>query len=117
MREKKVALKLIWGDGASTVTGVAKGVGVPADAGVIEGDDLPSGRRELARVAQSNTIFCRIRPEQKKMLLAALSDTGHHAAMIGDGVNDVPAMKRARLAVAMGSGAPITKGIADIILL
>ncbi len=117
MRANDVELKLISGDARSTVTAVAKAVGVPADAGVIEGDDLPSEKAELAAVAEENTIFCRIRPEQKKLLVGALGDAGHHTAMIGDGVNDVPALKRARLAVAMGSGSQITKGVADIVLL
>jgi cation-transporting P-type ATPase E len=117
MREQQVDLKLISGDASQTVTAVAAAVGVPPEAGVIEGDRLPEERRALARTAERNTIFCRIRPEQKKSLVSALADRGRFTAMIGDGVNDVPALKRARLAVAMGSGAPITKGIADIILL
>ncbi len=117
MREQQMDLKLISGDARSTVTAVAQAVGVPPDAGVIEGDQLPATERELAAAAEQNTIFCRIRPEQKKALVGALSDSGHHTAMIGDGVNDVPALKRARLAVAMGSGSQITKGIADIVLL
>ena len=110
-------LKLISGDAPQTVTAVASAVGVPADVGVVTGDDLPEERPALARVAEQNTIFCRIRPEQKKALVSALADRGRFVAMIGDGVNDVPALKRARMAVAMGSGSQITKGIADIVLL
>jgi cation-transporting P-type ATPase E len=117
MREQKVDLKLISGDARQTVTAVAHGVGVPLDAGVIEGPDLPEDRRGLARAAERNTIFCRIKPEQKKALVEALSERGRTTAMIGDGVNDVPALKRARLAVGMGSGSQISKGIADIVLL
>ncbi len=82
-----------------------------------EGPTLPSDPGELAEVAQRSTIFCRITPDQKKALVGALSDSGRFTAMIGDGVNDVPALKQARLAVAMGSGSQITKGIADIVLL
>jgi magnesium-transporting ATPase (P-type) len=117
MRTEQMDLKLISGDAPQTVTAVAAAVGVPVGAGVIEGDQLPEGRRALADVARRNTIFCRIRPEQKKALVSALAEGGRFTAMIGDGVNDVPALKRARMAVAMGSGAQITKGIADIVLL
>jgi len=117
MQEQQMDLKLISGDARETVTAVAASVGVPADAGVVEGDQLPDDRASLAQVAETNTIFCRIRPEQKKALVSALADKGRFTAMIGDGVNDVPALKRARLAVAMGSGSQITKGIADIVLL
>jgi cation-transporting ATPase E len=117
MREQKMDLKLISGDARQTVTAVAAAVGVAPDAGVIEGDELPDDRVSLGRVAEENTIFCRIRPEQKKALVSALADRGRFTAMIGDGVNDVPALKRARLAVAMGSGSQITKGVADIVLL
>jgi P-type E1-E2 ATPase len=117
MREEDVDLKLISGDARATVTAVAAAVGVPEDAGVVEGHELPEDPEELAAVAQRNTVFCRIKPEQKRDLVAALAASGRYAAMIGDGVNDVPALKRARMAVAMGSGAQVTKGVADVVLL
>jgi cation-transporting P-type ATPase E len=117
IREQQVDLKLISGDARATVTAVAYGVGVPQEAGVIEGPQLPDDRAALREVAQQNTIFCRIKPEQKKALVRALSDSGRYTAMIGDGVNDVPAMKRARMAVAMGSGSQVTKGVSDVVLL
>jgi cation-transporting P-type ATPase E len=117
IREEGVDLKLISGDARATVTAVAYAVGVPAEAGVIDGSDLPEDAERLAEAARRNTIFCRIAPEQKKALVEALRASGRYTAMIGDGVNDVPALKQARLAVAMGSGAQVTKGVADVVLL
>jgi cation-transporting P-type ATPase E len=117
MGAEEVDLKLISGDAAATVTAVAYAVGVPRDAGVIEGPDLPTDEEALREVALAKTIFCRIKPEQKKALVGALVGAGRYVAMIGDGVNDVPALKRARMAVAMGSGAQVTKGVADVVLL
>jgi magnesium-transporting ATPase (P-type) len=117
MREQEVDLKLISGDARATVTAVAYAVGVPREAGVVEGHELPDDPERLGQVAIANTIFCRIKPEQKKALVAALVAAGRYVAMIGDGVNDVPALKQARMAVAMGSGTQVTKGVADIVLL
>ncbi len=117
MREEEVELKLISGDARATVTAVAAAVGVPPDAGTIEGSELPEDPEGLAEAALRNTVFCRIKPEQKRDLVGALAASGRYAAMIGDGVNDVPALKKARMAVAMGSGAQVTKGVADVVLL
>jgi P-type E1-E2 ATPase len=117
MRRENVDLKLISGDAQATVVSVASAVGIPEDAGVILGSNLPDDPDELAAVARENTIFCRIRPEQKKKLVAALVESGCYTAMIGDGVNDVPALKTADMAVAMGSGSQVTKSVADVILL
>jgi P-type E1-E2 ATPase len=117
MREQEIDLKLISGDARATVTAVAYAVGVEREAGVVEGSDLPGDPEQLGKVALANTIFCRIKPEQKKALVAALVDAGRYVAMIGDGVNDVPALKQARMAVAMGSGTQVTKGVADVVLL
>ncbi|MGN6588249.1 MAG: HAD-IC family P-type ATPase [Solirubrobacterales bacterium] len=117
MREEDVDLKLSSGDAAATVTAVAYAVGVPREAGVIEGPDLPADTDGLQKAALEHTIFCRIKPEQKKALVGALVAAGRYVAMIGDGVNDVPALKRARMAVSMGSGTQVTKGVADVVLL
>jgi magnesium-transporting ATPase (P-type) len=61
--------------------------------------------------------FGRVTPEQKQDLVDALRDRGRYVAMIGDGVNDVLALKDARLAVAMGNGSQMAKGVADLVLL
>jgi magnesium-transporting ATPase (P-type) len=117
MRAQQVDLKLISGDARETVTAVARAIGVPEEAEVVEGSQVPADKGGLAEFAERHTVFSRITPEQKKELVGALADRGRFVAMIGDGVNDVPALKRARLAVAMGSGSQVTKGIADIVLL
>jgi cation-transporting P-type ATPase E len=117
IHEEGIDLKLISGDARATVTAVARSVGIPAEAATIEGSELPEGPEALAEAAQRHTIFCRIAPEQKKALVEALRASGRYTAMIGDGVNDVPALKQARLAVAMGSGAQVTKGVSDVVLL
>src|SRR3989442_15211608 len=88
MRSQDVDLKLISGDARETVTAVARAVGVPADAGIVEGPELPEDKGGLGLAAERNTVFCRITPEQKQALVGALGDRGRFTAMIGDGVND-----------------------------
>ena len=58
----------------------------------------------------------RISPEGKQRVIEALTAAGYYVAMIGDGVNDVPALKKARLAIAQGSGSQMAKSVADIVL-
>jgi cation-transporting ATPase E len=72
---------------------------------------------QLATVAAEGAIFGRIDPEQKARLIASLRRGGRHVAMIGDGVNDVPALKQADLAIAMRSGSQAARGVADLVLL
>jgi cation-transporting P-type ATPase E len=58
----------------------------------------------------------RISPEGKRAVVAALGDAGRYVAMVGDGVNDVPALKEARLAIAQGSGTQMSRSVADLVL-
>jgi magnesium-transporting ATPase (P-type) len=58
----------------------------------------------------------RISPEGKKAIVQALSEAGRYVAMVGDGVNDVPALKSSRLAIAQGSGTQMARAVADIVL-
>jgi magnesium-transporting ATPase (P-type) len=67
-------------------------------------------------VAEDATVIGRISPEGKQRVVEALRDRGHYVAMVGDGVNDVPALKAARLAIAQGSGADMARAVADLVL-
>ena len=91
------------GDAKATVTAVAAAVGIPTDAGD-RGSGPAEDEEELVWSSRKNDLR-RIRPEQKRQLVSALAESGAYTAMIGDGVNDVPALKSARMAVAMGPAA------------
>src|SRR6185369_7049028 len=78
-------------------------------------DDLDDAA--LGVVASETTVFGRITPAQKERLVGALRERGHYVAMIGDGVNDVLSLKKANLAIAMGSGSQATRGVADLVLM
>jgi magnesium-transporting ATPase (P-type) len=70
----------------------------------------------LARVAVGTSVVGRISPEGKRRFVEALRDAGKYVAMVGDGVNDVPALKAARLAIAQGGGTQMAKSVADVVL-
>lgn len=110
-----VEIKVISGDSVSTVTSVAKAVGLNIkgtyDARKIDDDT------DISLVVQNNTIFGRVRPEQKKMLISALRKNGHVVAMTGDGVNDVLALKEADCGVAMSSGSDAARNVSELVLL
>ena len=61
-------------------------------------------------------VVGRISPEGKRQLVEGLRDQGRYVAMVGDGVNDVPALKAARLAIAQGSGSEMARSVADVVL-
>jgi cation-transporting ATPase E len=78
---------------------------------------FPSEPQELARLIEDHTVFGRVTPAQKREMVDALRRRGHVVAMTGDGVNDTLALKDADLGIAMGSGAPVARGVAQLVLL
>ena len=115
-----VATKVISGDNALSVGAVARGLELPGAEHPVDARSLPNGEQnptELADSVESNTIFGRVGPQQKRDMVGALQSRGHTVAMTGDGVNDVLALKDADIAVAMGSGSPASRGVAQIVLL
>ena len=116
LRDQNVSVKVLSGDSPTTVQAVATRVGLPAGERAWDGGDLPEDATELAAMAERDVVFARLTPEHKRRLIAALAGRGRYVAMIGDGVNDVPAMKEARLAVAFGSGSDLAKSTADAVL-
>jgi len=113
-----IQLKVISGDHPQTVAALVQQVGFTTGGGTISGEELSGmDAAQLAQAAEEYSIFGRVVPQQKAQLVLALRERGHSVAMIGDGVNDVLALKRANLGIAMQSGSAATRGVADIVLL
>ncbi|WP_182360240.1 HAD-IC family P-type ATPase [Tomitella gaofuii] len=112
-----VAVKVISGDNAVSVGAVADSLGITAGGAAMDARTLPDDVDGLADVLGGTTTFGRVRPDQKRAMVAALQSRGHTVAMTGDGVNDVLALKDADIGVAMGSGSPATRSVAQIVLL
>jgi cation-transporting ATPase E len=113
-----IAFKILSGDSPTSILATCRDIGWSvAEADVITGaalDELDQPQFEAA--VEKHVVFARLRPEHKVRIVKALRARNIHTAMIGDGVNDVPAIKQANLGIAMDEGAPITKEVADVIL-
>jgi P-type E1-E2 ATPase len=111
-----VELKVLSGDAPETVGAIARDVGIPV-AGVHDGASIPEDPAARRRFVAEATVVGRISPDGKEAVIQALREQGRYVAMVGDGVNDVPALKSARLAIAQGSGAQMARSVADLVLL
>jgi magnesium-transporting ATPase (P-type) len=114
LQSQGVELKVLSGDRPETVASIAHDAGIAG--GAIDASELPDDAEELSRLALGTTVFGRIAPEEKRRVVEALRAAGRFVAMIGDGVNDVPALKAAQLAIAQGSGTQMTRAVADVVL-
>jgi magnesium-transporting ATPase (P-type) len=112
-----VEAKVISGDGLATVQAVASAAGVPNAERGVSGADIPREEPGLGDLAVASGVMARVTPEQKEDLVEAMTARGRYVAMVGDGVNDVLALRKARLAIAMGNGSQMAKGVADLVLL
>ena len=113
---QEVELKVLSGDAPATVGAIARDAGVPGSAPALDGEALPTEPAALRDAVLAAPAVGRISPEGKRAIVAALADAGRYVAMIGDGVNDVPALKQARLAIAQGSGSQMSRSVADLVL-
>jgi cation-transporting ATPase E len=117
LRGEGLKLKVLSGDNIETVQAIAKEAGMVI-TGAYEGKDLDAMSDEaLEKVAQEANVFARVEPNTKRRIIAALQRQREYVAMVGDGVNDVPALKQADLAIVMNDGTQISKDVADIVLL
>ena len=113
-----INFKILSGDSATSILATCRDIGWTVDpADVVTGAELDALEGEQFEAAvEKSVVFARLRPEQKVKIVKALRARKIHTAMIGDGVNDVPAIKEADLGIAMDEGAAISKEVADIIL-
>ncbi|HEX5192072.1 MAG TPA: HAD-IC family P-type ATPase [Solirubrobacteraceae bacterium] len=116
LRREGVETKVLSGDAPRTVAAIARDVGIPV-ARINDGSAIPDDQRQRTRFALESTVIGRISPEGKRAIVTALADAGRYVAMVGDGVNDVPALKASRLAIAQGSGTQMARSVADLVLI
>lgn len=111
-----VDIKIISGDNPHTVSKIAKQVGIKNYEQYIDMATLES-EEEIEEVAMKYTIFGRVSPIQKKILVESMQKAKKTVAMTGDGVNDVLALKTADCSIAMANGSDATKAVSQLILL
>lgn len=116
-RDENIDLKVISGDSIETVRAIAQQSGMTI-TGAFSGAQLDAmNDTELEKTVTQANVFARIEPETKRRIITSLQRQKHYVAMVGDGVNDVPALKQANLAIVMNDGTQISKDVADIVLL
>lgn len=114
-RENDVDIKIISGDNPVTVSEVARRVGVKHAGQYISLDGLTD--IEVENVANQYTVFGRVTPEQKAILVRTIKKQGRTVAMTGDGVNDILALKEADCAISVASGSEAARNVSHIVLM
>lgn len=118
LQKNGVSIRVISGDNPNTVRYVANSVGIHHADNVITGAELAKiSESKWDQTVQKTTIFARVLPEQKERLIETFKRLGYFTGMVGDGVNDALAIKKADLGVAMYAGATATRRVADIVLM
>ncbi len=113
-RENDVAVKVISGDNPVTVSEVARRAGIKNAAQFISLEGLSD--LEVENAANQYTVFGRVTPEQKAILIRSIKKAGNTVAMKGDGVNDILAMKEADCAVSVASGSEAARNVSNLVL-
>ena len=114
-KENDVAVKVISGDNPVTVAEVAKRAGIVGADKFISLDGLND--KEVENVANKYTVFGRVSPEQKAILVRAIKSEGNTVAMTGDGVNDILALKEADCAISVASGSEAARNVSHLVLM
>ena len=118
LHDRGIDVKIVSGDDPNTVEAIGERLGLVVAGGTASGLDLAALNDDaLGEIAERTTVFGRIGPDLKARLVTALKVRGRYVAMTGDGVNDILPVRTADVGIAMQSGSPATRGVADLILI
>jgi Ca2+-transporting ATPase len=114
-----IQVKMITGDYLKTAEHIARSIGIMKEGEQsLEGPAVAAlSEKELQERVRNTSVFARIRPQDKLRIIKALQENGEITSMIGDGVNDAPALQRSNIGVVVGSATDVAKETADVILL
>ena len=116
-KEQNVHIKVISGDNPVTVSHIAVKAGLQGGERYVDARSLPTEFEELRLEVEKYSVFGRVKPEQKQDIIKAYQANSHVVGMVGDGVNDVLALKDADCGIAMAAGSDAAKQVAHIVLL
>ena len=118
LTKENIQYRIISGDSPDTVTAIAKKINGNLPVSVISGGELDKLQgAELEKAILDHNIFARIKPQQKQIIIRTLKENKLFTIMIGDGVNDVLALKESDLGIAMNGGSNMAKDVADVVLI
>lgn len=115
-KENDVDIKVISGDNIHTVSYISKQCGIPNWDKAIDFSTLTKDD-DIEHIVMHNSIFGRVNPDQKAEIISILKKHGRITGVTGDGINDLLAFKQADCSIALASGTPATKNVANLILL
>lgn len=117
LTKENIEYRIISGDSPDTVTSIARKINPKYPAKAISGEELDKlAGDDLEKAIMDHNIFARIKPQQKQLIIRVLKKYQLFTIMIGDGVNDVLALKESDLGVAMNAGSTMAKDVADVVL-
>jgi cation-transporting P-type ATPase E len=116
LRARGVRPKIVSGDDPRTAAAIGRRAGVEVRR-VISGAELAAGSGSLPERVAEVDVFGRVSPQDKPRIVDALRERGHVVGMVGDGVNDVLALRRANVGIAMESGSAAARAVAGMVLL
>lgn len=116
-KKQDVNIKIISGDNPITIATTARRVGLSIKDDEIVDTMNWNNYEDILKNIDKYKVFGRVKPNQKQFIIKALKEKNHTVAMIGDGVNDVLALKESDCAIAMNDGSDAARNVAEIVLL
>ena len=115
-RKAGIKVVMITGDYKLTAQAIASQIGLHGK--IITGEELDKlSTQRLSEIVEDISIYARVNPSHKLKIVSALQKKGHIVAMTGDGVNDAPALKKADIGAAVGSGTDVAKESSEMVLI